>query len=143
AYKANPALAQGHGGFQVFMASVAFIFQIYGDFAGYSSIALGTARLLGIQLTLNFDTPQFSQNPAELWRRWHATLNRWVTSYIYIPLGGSRAGVFSKERNIFIAFMLMGLWHGANWTFVLWGVYHALWMVGYDLTVSRLPKLPE
>ena len=143
AYRANPAAAAGQGGAQVILASIGFAFQIYGDFAGYSSIALGTARLMGIRLTVNFDMPQMSQNPADLWRRWHATLNRWVQDYVYIPLGGSRLGVFHKERNLFLAFVIMGLWHGANWTFALWGMFHGLWMVLYDLTASRLPRLPD
>lgn len=142
-YRANPELASGHGGAQVFLASIGFVFQIYGDFAGYSSIALGTARLFGIRLTVNFDGPQHSQNPAELWRRWHSTLNRWVQDYVYIPLGGSRFGLWRKERNLFVAFTLMGLWHGANWTFAMWGMLHGLWIVLYDLTAARLPRLPE
>ncbi len=143
AYRANPALAAGHGGAQVVLASIGFAFQIYGDFAGYSFIALGTSRWLGIRLTVNFDIPQMAQNPAELWRRWHTTLNRWVQDYVYIPLGGSRLGRFHKERNLFLAFFLMGLWHGANWTFAIWGMFHGLWMVLYDLTAGKLPRMPE
>jgi alginate O-acetyltransferase complex protein AlgI len=142
-YAANPALAAGHGGAQVLLASVAFAFQIFGDFAGYSTIALGAARLLGIRLTINFETPEYSQNPAELWRRWHTTLNRWVTDYVYFPLGGSKFGVLNKYRNLLIAFLLTGLWHGANWTFVLWGAFMGIWVMGYDLSRPYLPVMPE
>lgn len=142
-YLANPALAAGHGGAQVLLASIAFAFQIFGDFAGYSTIALGSARLLGIRLTINFDTPEYSQNPAELWRRWHSTLNRWVTDYVYFPLGGSKLGVLKKYRNLLIAFLLTGLWHGANWTFVLWGAFMGVWVMGYDLARPYLPVMPE
>ena len=142
-YLAQPQLAAGHGGAQVFIASVAFAFQIFGDFAGYSTIALGAARLLGVRLTINFETPEFSQNPAELWRRWHTTLNRWVTDYVYFPLGGSKFGLFNKYRNLLIAFLLTGLWHGANWTFVLWGAFMGVWIMGYDVTRAHLPVMPE
>lgn len=142
-YLANPALAAGHGGAQVLLASVAFAFQIFGDFAGYSTIALGSARLLGIRLTMNFETPEYSQNPAELWRRWHTTLNRWVTDYVYFPLGGSKFGVLKKYRNLFIAFLLTGLWHGANWTFVLWGAFMGVWVMAYDISRPYLPVMPE
>lgn len=138
-YNANPLLASGHGGFQVFAAAIAFIFQIYCDFAGYSNIALGTALFLGIKLSTNFSTPQLSQNPAELWRRWHITLNRWVTDYIYIPLGGSRLGAFRKNLNLFIAFMLMGFWHGANWTFILWGAFNGIMLILHNVFSRRLP----
>jgi len=141
-YRANPALAAGHGGLHVWIAGLGFILQIYCDFAGYSNIALGTARMLGFTLTENFNTPEFSQSPGETWRRWHVTLNRWVTDYIYIPLGGSRHGVVRKERNLLFAFLLMGLWHGANWTFLLWGFVNGLLVVANDLLKERLPRLP-
>ncbi|MCA9172706.1 MAG: hypothetical protein KDB23_33830, partial [Planctomycetales bacterium] len=142
-YGQMPALAANHGGAQVLIASVAFAFQIYGDFAGYSTIAMGAARLMGIRLTLNFDTPEFSQNPAELWRRWHSTLNRWLRDYVYIPLGGSKLGPFAKYFNLFMVFLLTGLWHGANWTFVLWGAWMGAWIIGHQLLLPYLPKLPE
>ncbi len=143
AYLAAPGAAAGHGGFQVFMASIGFAFQIYGDFAGYSCIAMGTARLLGVRLTVNFDMPELAQNPAELWRRWHTTLNRWVMDYIYIPLGGSRYGLVRKNRNLILAFILMGLWHGANWTFLIWGALHGTWLVAHALLGPYLPRLPR
>lgn len=106
----------------VFAASALFLFQIYNDFAGYSEIALGSARLMGIKLSKNFDRPLTSSSFTEFFRRWHITLNQWFTQYVYIPLGGNRKGTLRKLLNTLIVFALCGLWHGANWTFVLWGV---------------------
>ncbi len=103
-----------------------FTFQIYGDFSGYSDIAIGTAKLFGIKLMRNFNVPYFSRDIAEFWRRWHISLNTWFRDYVYIPLGGSRTTKAKVIRNIFVIFLLSGLWHGANWTFIVWGVYHAL-----------------
>ena len=142
-YENSPGLASGHDGFHVILASIAFSFQIYCDFAGYSNIALGSALFLGIKLTQNFNSPEMSTDPGELWRRWHITLNRWVTDYIYIPLGGSRLGKFQKHRNLLIAFVLMGLWHGANWTFLLWGFFHGSWLVLHELTKNKLRLVSE
>ena len=102
-----------------------FTFQIYGDFSGYSDIAIGTARLFGIRLMENFRLPYFSATMAEFWRRWHISLMTWFRDYLYIPLGGSREGILRTVRNILIVFLLSGLWHGANWTFVVWGLYNA------------------
>ena len=103
-----------------------FAFQIYGDFSGYSDIAIGTARLFGIELKRNFHFPYFSRDIAEFWRKWHISLNTWFRDYVYIPLGGSRCGKVKQIRNTFTIFALSGLWHGANWTYVIWGIYHAL-----------------
>ena len=103
-----------------------FTFQIYGDFSGYSDIAIGTAKLFGIKLMRNFNVPYFSRDIAEFWRRWHISLNTWFRDYVYIPLGGSRTTKAKVIRNIFVIFLLSGLWHGANWTFIVWGAYHAL-----------------
>jgi len=103
-----------------------FTFQIYGDFSGYSDIAIGTARLFGIRLMENFRLPYFSATMAEFWRRWHISLMTWFRDYLYIPLGGSREGTARTIRNILIVFLLSGLWHGANWTFVVWGLYNAI-----------------
>ena len=103
-----------------------FTFQIYGDFSGYSDIAIGTARLFGINLSRNFHFPYFSRDIAEFWRRWHISLNTWFRDYIYIPLGGSRCSKVKVVRNTMIIFLLSGLWHGANWTFIVWGAYHGL-----------------
>ena len=103
-----------------------FTFQIYGDFSGYSDIAIGTAKLFGIKLMRNFNVPYFSRDIAEFWRRWHISLNTWFRDYVYIPLGGSRTTKAKIARNTFVIFLLSGLWHGANWTFIAWGAYHAL-----------------
>ncbi len=108
------------------MGAVLFAFQIYGDFSGYSDIALGSAKLLGIELLKNFNFPYFSRDVAEFWRRWHISLTTWFRDYLYIPLGGSRVSKTKVIRNTFIIFLISGLWHGANWTFILWGAYHAL-----------------
>lgn len=108
------------------LGAVLFAFQIYGDFSGYSDIAIGSAKLLGIRLMQNFNTPYFSRDIAEFWRRWHISLTTWFRDYIYIPLGGSRCGKWITLRNTFIIFLVSGLWHGANLTFVCWGAYNAL-----------------
>ncbi len=105
-----------------------FCIQMYCDFAGYSEIAAGAARLMGVRLLRNFDRPDLSQSYTEFFRRWHISLNRWFTSYVYIPLGGSRKGKARKLFNILIVFALCGLWHGARWTYVLWGLYAAFWL---------------
>lgn len=106
-------------------AAILFSFQIYGDFSGYSDIAIGSAKLFGIQLRENFRTPFFSRNIAELWRRWHISLTKWFVDYVYIPLGGSKKGKIKTIRNTIIIFLLCGFWHGANWTYILWGLYCA------------------
>lgn len=106
-----------------------FAIQIYGDFSGYSDIALGTARLFGIELLRNFSYPYFSRDIAEFWRRWHISLSSWFKDYLYIPLGGSRAGTIKKIRNTFIIFLVSGFWHGANWTFIAWGLLNAIYII--------------
>ncbi len=106
--------------------AVLFTLQIYGDFSGYCDIAKGSAHLMGIRLSVNFDRPYFSTSMMEFWRRWHVTLQSWFRDYVYIPLGGSHVGFWRTQLNIFIVFFLSGLWHGASWTFVLWGCYHAV-----------------
>ena len=111
------------------LGAVYFAFQIYCDFAGYSNIAIGTARLLGFDLMRNFNYPYFSRDMAEFWRRWHISLSTWFRDYLYIPLGGSRGSKWMQLRNVFIIFMVSGFWHGANWTFVFWGFLHALFFI--------------
>lgn len=106
-----------------------FAFQIYGDFSGYSDIALGTSRLFGIELIKNFAFPFFSRDVAEFWRRWHISLSSWFKDYVYIPLGGSKSSKVNQVRNIFIIFLLSGFWHGANWTFIFWGLVNALYFL--------------
>jgi D-alanyl-lipoteichoic acid acyltransferase DltB (MBOAT superfamily) len=125
-------------GSTLLLGAIFFAFQIYGDFSGYSDIAIGTAKLFGIKLLRNFNVPYFSRDIAEFWRRWHISLNTWFVDYLYIPLGGSRPYVSPNSkypeltkkakviRNTFAIFLTSGLWHGANWTFVAWGAYHAL-----------------
>ena len=108
------------------IAALLFSIQIYADFSGYSDIAIGCAKLFGISLRRNFNVPYFSRDIAEFWRRWHISLTSWFRDYFYIPLGGSRAGRWRSVANTFIIFLVSGLWHGANWTFLLWGFYHAL-----------------
>ena len=108
------------------LGAVYFAFQIYGDFSGYSDIAIGTAQLLGFQLMTNFRNPYFSRDIAEFWRRWHISLSTWFRDYLYIPLGGSRGGRLQALRNTAIIFLISGMWHGANWTFLAWGAIHAL-----------------
>ncbi len=115
-----------HSGSTLLVAAVFFAFQIYGDFSGYSDIALGTARLFGIELLRNFSFPYFSRDIAEFWRRWHISLSNWFRDYLYIPLGGSRFGKWKAVRNTLIIFVVSGFWHGANWTFIAWGTFHAL-----------------
>lgn len=116
-------------GCDMFLAGVFFAFQIYGDFSGYSDVAIGTAKLFGISLRDNFRTPYFSRDIPEFWKRWHISLNKWFVDYVYIPLGGSRVSKPKVARNVFTIFLLSGLWHGANWTYVSWGLYHAVLFV--------------
>ena len=106
-----------------------FTFQIYGDFSGYSDIAIGTSRLFGFNLKQNFAFPYFSRDIAEFWRRWHISLSTWFRDYLYIPLGGSRGGILMKIRNTFAIFIVSGFWHGANWTFIAWGLLNALYFL--------------
>ncbi|MFR9649384.1 MAG: MBOAT family O-acyltransferase [Rikenellaceae bacterium] len=118
--------AADESGFTLLLGAIFFTFQIYGDFSGYSDIAIGTARLFGINLMQNFNFPYFSRDIAEFWRKWHISLTTWFRDYIYIPLGGSRGGTWMKFRNTMVIFLVSGFWHGANWTFIAWGAYHAL-----------------
>ena len=118
-----------HTGSTLFLAAAAFAFQIYGDFSGYSDIAIGTSRLFGFNLQRNFAFPYFSRDMAEFWRRWHISLSTWFRDYLYIPLGGSRGGTSMKIRNTFIIFLVSGFWHGANWTFIAWGALHAIYFL--------------
>ena len=116
---------QDQSGSTLLLAAILFTFQIYGDFSGYSDIAIGTAKLFGIRLMRNFNVPYFSRDIAEFWRRWHISLTTWFRDYVYIPLGGSRCSKAKVIRNTFVIFLLSGFWHGANWTFIAWGAYHA------------------
>lgn len=138
-------------GFALMLTSTLFAFQIYADFSGYSDIAIGCARLFGFELTTNFKVPYFSRSIREYWRRWHITLMNWFTEYVYFPMGGSRGTKTKTIANTFIVFALSGLWHGANWTYVVWGLYNAMWFVPliilnrgkYRDTVASGKKLPS
>jgi D-alanyl-lipoteichoic acid acyltransferase DltB (MBOAT superfamily) len=116
---------QDQNGITLIIGAIAFSFQIYGDFSGYSDIALGTAKLFGFELLSNFKFPYFSRDVAEFWRRWHISLSSWFRDYLYIPLGGSKNGKFKAIRNTFIIFLVSGFWHGASWNFLAWGFIHA------------------
>lgn len=116
------------------LGAIFFTFQIYGDFSGYSDIAIGTSRLFGFDLMQNFNFPYFSRDIAEFWRRWHISLSTWFRDYLYISLGGSRGGTWLKVRNTFIIFLVSGLWHGANWTFIIWGGLNAVYFLPLLLT---------
>lgn len=122
-------------GIEYIVATWAFAFQIYGDFSGYSDIARGTAKCMGIEIMHNFNQPYFAINPSDLWKRWHISLSSWLRDYLYIPLGGNRKGTLKTYRNLMLTMLLGGLWHGAAWNFVLWGAYH-----GFILCVYRIFK---
>ena len=124
---------QAYSGLDHLVAIYAFAFQIYGDFSGYSDMAVGVARLFGFHLMANFNLPYFATNPSDLWRRWHISLSTWLRDYLYVPLGGNRGGALKTYRNLIVTMGLGGLWHGAQWTMVFWGLYH-----GVALAVHRL-----
>ena len=117
---------QDFGGATLWLGAIYFSFQIYCDFSGYSDIAIGTSKLFGFELMSNFKFPYFSRNIGEFWRRWHISLSTWFRDYLYIPLGGSKKGKWISLRNIFIIFLVSGFWHGANWTFIVWGLFHSI-----------------
>ncbi len=123
------------------LGALFFTFQIYGDFSGYSDIAIGTSRLFGFDLMQNFKFPYFSRDIAEFWRRWHISLSTWFRDYLYIPLGGSRGGTWMKIRNTFIIFIVSGFWHGANWTFIIWGALNAIYFLPLLLTNNNRKNL--
>ena len=120
-----------HTGLDIALGVIAFSFQIYGDFSGYSDIARGIARLMGFDLIVNFRLPYLALNPSDFWNRWHVSLSNWLRDYLYIPLGGNRQGVGNTYRNLFLTMFLGGLWHGAAWNFVIWGAYHGLILIVY------------
>ena len=131
---------------EILFATYVFAWQIYCDFSGYTDIARGCAALLGFDLCLNFDLPYFAISPSDFWRRWHISLSTWLRDYLYIPLGGNRHGAVKTYRNLMFTMVLGGLWHGASWNFVLWGVFHGLLLVIFrllslDRVFNRLPRL--
>lgn len=132
-----------YGGPILFVGAVFFAFQIYGDFSGYSDIAIGTSRLFGFNLKMNFNYPYFAQNIADFWRRWHISLNTWFRDYLYIPMGGSRVSWFKKIFNIVIVFLISGLWHGANWTYIAWGGINGLYFIPSQIIEKRKKKINQ
>jgi alginate O-acetyltransferase complex protein AlgI len=141
----NPIFENYHtaSGIELIMGAILFAFQIYGDFSGYSDIAIGVAKLFGFDLMTNFRTPYFSRDIAEFWRRWHISLSTWFRDYLYIPLGGSRVTMGKAIRNIFIVFLVSGFWHGANWTFIAWGGIHAALFIPIFLIGKNRAHLHE
>lgn len=131
---------QQYSGISLLMLGLLFSVQLYCDFSGYSDIAIGCARLFGITLSQNFNLPYLSRSISEFWRRWHISLTMWFRDYLYFPLGGSRRGSWIRSRNMLIVFAVSGLWHGANWTYVLWGFYHGALLVVYRLLHIKAPK---
>jgi alginate O-acetyltransferase complex protein AlgI len=130
-----------YSGSTLALGAIFFAFQIYGDFSGYSDIAIGTSRLFGFDLMRNFNFPYFSRDIAEFWRRWHISLSTWFRDYLYIPLGGSKGGTWMKIRNTFIIFIVSGFWHGANWTFIVWGLLNAIYFIPLLLTNNNRNNL--
>jgi len=126
-------------GEDVLVGMIFFAFQIYGDFSGYTDIARGIARMLGFDLMVNFRQPYFARDPSDFWRRWHISLSSWLRDYLYISLGGNRGTPWQTNRNLILTMLLGGLWHGAAWNFVLWGLYHGLLLVAYRIFSERSP----
>jgi alginate O-acetyltransferase complex protein AlgI len=140
--------APAHGALSSITAAVFFTFQIYGDFSGYSLIALGCSKVLGIDLMQNFNKPYLSTSIREFWSRWHISLSTWFRDYLYIPLGGNRVGFYRNMFNVFFVFLISGLWHGANWTFIVWGALHGIYLIIEILAdkigfVWPLPKITK
>ena len=133
--------SDNYSGSTLIVGAIFFTFQIYGDFSGYSDIAIGTSILFGFDLKRNFAFPYFSRDIAEFWRRWHISLSTWFRDYLYIPLGGSRGGTWMKVRNTFIIFIVSGFWHGANWTFMVWGALNAIYFLPLLLTNTNRNNL--
>jgi len=128
-------------GFPLIFATILFAFQIYCDFSGYSDIALGSARVMGFKLMDNFDRPYFARSIGDFWRRWHISLSSWFRDYVYIPLGGSRVPKIYWTLNVLIVFLISGLWHGANWTYVVWGGLHGVFIIGESAMASFKNKI--
>ena len=133
--------SEDYSGSTLVLGALFFTFQIYGDFSGYSDIAIGTSRLFGFNLMRNFAFPYFSRDIAEFWRRWHISLSTWFRDYLYIPLGGSKGGTWMKVRNTFIIFIVSGFWHGANSTFIVSGALDAIYFLPLLLTNSNRNNL--
>jgi len=139
----DPVFVEGQAfsGAAVLIATYAFAFQIFCDFAGYSNIARGLGKCMGFDIMLNFNLPYFATNPSEFWQRWHISLSSWLRDYLYIPLGGNRKGGLLTVRNLMLTMLLGGLWHGAAWTFIIWGAYHGLLLMLHQLVKPLLDKI--
>ena len=133
---------QSYAGYSLVVAVIAFAVQIYCDFGGYSAIAIGASRVIGVELMQNFRQPYFAQSISEFWRRWHISLSTWFRDYLYIPLGGNRKGTLRKYVNLMITFILSGLWHGASWNYVVWGGLNGVFQVLGDMKQRLMKKLP-
>ncbi|MBI3511388.1 MAG: MBOAT family protein [Bacteroidetes bacterium] len=142
---ANPVFdhPQNYEGISMLVATIFFSFQIYCDFSGYSDIALGASQVMGIKLMKNFDRPYFSKSISEFWKRWHISLSSWFRDYLYIPLGGNQKGKFFTYRNLFLTFLISGFWHGANWTFIIWGALHGSYLIFAILTQGTRKKMRD
>jgi alginate O-acetyltransferase complex protein AlgI len=127
--------------FTIILGAIAFGLQIYGDFSGYTDIAIGAALILGFKLPINFNKPYFATSPSDFWRRWHISLSSWLRDYLYIPLGGNKKGAKFTYANLMIVMLLGGLWHGASWNFIIWGVLHGSYLAIHKILVNKFPRL--
>ena len=135
---ANPI---GLESFTIILGTIAFGIQIYADFSGYSDIAIGAAMILGFKIPLNFNKPYFAISPSDFWRRWHISLSSWLRDYLYIPLGGNKKSFNRTYLNLFVVMFLGGLWHGASWNFVIWGMLHGLYLAIHKIITNKIPSL--
>ena len=140
----DPIFASGspYNGAKVLLGVYAFAFQIFGDFAGYSNIARGLGKCMGFDIMVNFNLPYFATNPSDFWKRWHISLSTWLRDYLYIPLGGNRRSKLFTYRNLAITMLLGGLWHGAAWTYIAWGAYWGILLIGHRLCAPLLKRIP-
>ncbi|MEO5560778.1 MAG: MBOAT family O-acyltransferase, partial [Dokdonella sp.] len=142
AFALDPAQLDAAG---AWLGALCYTLQIYFDFCGYSTMAIGLALMLGFHFPQNFNHPYIAQSIADFWRRWHMSLSAWFRDYLYVPLGGNRRGPWMTCRNLLVVFLLCGLWHGANWTFVVWGLWHGLFLsverIGFARVLARAPRL--
>jgi len=137
---ANPL---GASSFEIWLGTIAFAFQIYGDFSGYSDIAIGAAMILGFKIPINFNKPYFATSPSDFWRRWHISLSSWLRDYLYIPLGGNKKSPSRTYVNLFTVMFLGGLWHGASWNFVIWGILHGSYLAVHKAITNKFPHLKD
>lgn len=131
----------GHDSFTIILGAIAFGIQIYGDFSGYSDIAIGAATIMGFRIPINFNKPYFATSPSDFWRRWHISLSSWLKDYLYIPLGGNRKSKFRTYLNLLIVMLIGGLWHGASWNFVIWGLLHGIYLSLHKIMIDKFPIL--